>query len=203
VAGLSTNGRNAIVDGLASVTTHIGLLDASGTEITGGTPAYARKAVTWTAAAAGIRDNNAQLLFDIPAATTVAFHGLYSAITAGTNYAILPVQGGSPALPMLATILASTDVFTSFAHGLVNTDRVLLSDERSAGLPATFDENTIYYVIASATDTFQLSLTSGGAAVTVTANAELFVQKCVPEVFAAQGQYSIATGALDLDANLI
>jgi hypothetical protein len=34
-------------------------------------------------------------------------------------------------------------------------------------------------------------------------DTELFVVKVVPEVFAAQGQYSIATGALDLDANLI
>jgi hypothetical protein len=202
MAGLTTNGRNAIVDGLAAVTTHIGLLDATGTEITGGSPAYARKPVTWTAAASGIRDNNAQLLFDVPAAT-VAFHGLYSAISAGTNYAILPVQGGSPALPMLATFLAATDIFTSPAHGLSNDQRVVLSDERGNGLAAGFDENTLYFVGASATDTFQLSLTSGGAAIVSAASMECFVQRVVPEVFAAQGQYSIATGALDLDANLI
>lgn len=203
MAGLDVAGRNAIVDGLASVTTHIGLADASGTELTGGSPAYARKAVTWTSAASGIRDNNAQLLFDIPAGTTVAFHSLHSAITAGTRYALLPVQGGSPSLPFLAILTASTDVFTSFAHGLSNDQRVVLSDERGNGLPTGFDENTVYWVVAAATDTFQLSATQGGAAITVTTNAELFVQRCVPEVFAAQGQYSIATGALDLDANLI
>jgi hypothetical protein len=36
MAGLDVAGRNAIVDGLASVTTHVGLADASGTELTGG-----------------------------------------------------------------------------------------------------------------------------------------------------------------------
>jgi hypothetical protein len=203
MAGLTTTGRAAIVDGLAAVTTHVGLLDASGTELTGGSPAYARKAVTWTAASGGIRDNNAQLLFDIPAATTVAFHGLYSAITAGNNHAILPVQGGSPALPMVATFLASTDVFTSYAHGFSNTQQVTLSDVSGAGLPAAFNENTIYFIVTAATDTFQLALTSGGAAINGATDAECFVQRCVPEVFAAQGQYSIATGALDLDSNLI
>ncbi len=203
MAGLNVSARNAAVDGLAAVTTHVGLLDATGTELTGGSPAYARKAVTWTAAASGIRDNNAALLFDVPASTTVAFHGLFSAITAGTTHAILPVQGATGALPMAAILTASTDVFTSFAHGFVDTNRVVLSDVSSAGLQTAFDENTVYYVIAAATDTFQLSLTSGGAAVTATVNFECFVTKCVPEVFAAQGQYNIATGALDLDANLI
>jgi len=202
MAGLNVSARNAMVDGLAAVTTHIALFDATGTELTGGAPAYARKAVTWTAAAAGIRDNNAQLLFDVPA-VTVAFHGLMSAITAGTTHAILPVQGGSPALPMAWTFLASTDVFTTYAHGFSNDQRVVLNDVATAGLPTGYDETTVYWVVAVATDTFQLSATQGGAAVNGTTNGEGFVQRCVPEIFAAQGQYSIATGALDLDANLI
>ena len=69
MAGLNVSARNAAVDGLAAVTSHVGLLDASGVELTGGSPAYARKAVTWAAAAAGIRDNTAALLFDVPAST--------------------------------------------------------------------------------------------------------------------------------------
>jgi hypothetical protein len=203
MAGLTAAGRNAAVDGLAAVTTHVGLLDASGTELTGGTPAYARKAVTWTAAAAGIRDNNAQLLFDVPA-VTVCFHGLYSAITAGTNFAILPVQGATSSLPQACTYLASTDTFTSYAHGLANADRVILLAVDSSGtMPAALNSTTVYFVVGSATNTFQVSTTSGGAAVDAATDTELFVVKVVPEVFAAQGQYSIATGALDLDANLI
>lgn len=203
MAGLTASGRNAAVDGLAAVTTHIGLLDASGTELTGGSPAYARKAVTWTAAASGIRDNNAGLTFDIPAATTVAFHGLYSAITAGTNFAILPVQGGTGSLPQLATV-ATTDVFTSYGHGYANGDRLItLPGPSTQALPTGLNATTVYFIVSVATDTFSVSLTSGGAAVDVTAVGECFIVKCVPEVFAAQGTYTIATGALDLDANLI
>lgn len=204
MAGLNVSARNAAVDGLAAVTSHIALFDAAGVELTGGSPAYARKAVTWGAAAAGIRASiTAALLFDVPAATTVAFHGLMSAITAGTTHGILPVQGSTPALPMGATFLASTDVFTSFAHGFVDTNRVVLSDISTAGLAAGFDENTVYYVVTAATDTFQLALTSGGAAILSAASMECYVTKCVPEVFAAQGQYNIAIGAITLDANVI
>jgi len=54
-------------------------------------------------------------------------------------------------------------------------------------------------VVAATTDTFQVSLTSGGAAVDITGIGEMFHQKVVPEVFAAQGQITVAVGALVLD----
>lgn len=202
MAGITAAGRNAAADGLAAVAGFIGLLDASGTELTGGSPAYARKAVTWTAAASGIRDNNAGLTFDIPAATTVAFQGLYSAVSAGTNYSIMPLQGTTSSLPQASTFVASTDIFTSFAHGLVNTDRVLLLAVGTSGaMPAAFNSTTLYFVVSATTDTFQLSATSGGAAINAATDSELWVVKCVPEVYAAQGTYTIATGALDIDMN--
>lgn len=52
-------------------------------ELSGGTPAYARKGVTWNAAAAGNADSSNQPVFDVPAGATVAFVGLWSAVTAG------------------------------------------------------------------------------------------------------------------------
>lgn len=76
---------NALAAYGATLITHIGLVDGSGIEITGGTPAYARKAVTWTGAA-GVKSPSANLLFDIPAAATVAGWRGYSAVTAGTDY---------------------------------------------------------------------------------------------------------------------
>jgi len=202
MAGIQVAGRNAAADGLAAVATHVGLLDASGTELTGGTPAYARKAVTWNAASAGIRTSVGALLFDVPA-VTVAFVGLYTAITAGTNLTMMPVQGATSSLPKACSYDTTGDIFTSVAHGLANGDRVIVSDVSSAGLQTSFDENTVYFVITSTANTFQLSLTSGGAAVTTTVSMNAFVTKCVPEVFAAQGQYNIAAAALAIDMNLI
>ncbi len=56
----------------------------------------------------------------------------------------------------------------------------------------------LYYVISSATNTFSLSLTSGGAAVDITAVGELFFQKVIPEVFGSQGTFAVASGSFDL-----
>lgn len=54
----------------------------AGTEPTGGSPAFARKALTWTPGAAGV--TTAVATFDIPAGTTVKGTGLHSALTGGT-----------------------------------------------------------------------------------------------------------------------
>jgi hypothetical protein len=78
--------RNLIATAGAGAVTHIGLVDAGGTEITGGSPAYARRAVTWAAASDGTIRPNANLTFDIPSGVTVGGWRGYSASTAGTNY---------------------------------------------------------------------------------------------------------------------
>lgn len=77
--------RNALATEGGSLITHIGLLN-SGTELTGGTPAYARKAVTWTAASDGLIRPNADLTFDVPAGATVNEWRGYSAASGGTDY---------------------------------------------------------------------------------------------------------------------
>jgi hypothetical protein len=55
---------------------------AAGTELTGGTPAYARKALTWSAPANGVI--TATATFDVASGSTVAGAGIHSAVTAGT-----------------------------------------------------------------------------------------------------------------------
>ena len=83
---MSEGYRNAIADHGASLITHIGLVDGTGTELTGGDPAYARKAVTWTSASGGTIRPDADLTFDIPEDTTVGGWRGYSASTEGTDY---------------------------------------------------------------------------------------------------------------------
>ena len=77
--------RNAMLTSGAALITHIGLFDGA-SEITGGSPAYARKAVTWAAAGSGAIRPNADLTFDIPASATVDGWRGFTASTAGTNY---------------------------------------------------------------------------------------------------------------------
>lgn len=55
---------------------------SAGTEVTGGSPAYARKALSWGAAASSVVTVTAT--FDVPASTTVVGAGVHTALTAGT-----------------------------------------------------------------------------------------------------------------------
>jgi hypothetical protein len=88
---LSDNGRNAAVTGLGNSITYLSLHSADpgttgASEISGGTPAYARKACTWGAAATGSRTLSAAVTFDVAAGSTVSHFGCWSAATAGTFY---------------------------------------------------------------------------------------------------------------------
>lgn len=61
---------------------------------------------------------------------------------------------------------AVSNTITSAGHGLSNGDYVVLTTTTT--LPAGLSLATQYYVISAATDTFELSTTSGGSAVDVT-----------------------------------
>ena len=203
---LSDAGRNAMLSGgLGNTITHVSLHSGDpGTtganELTGGSPAYARKAVTWNAAAAGVRDNAAQMDFDIPLGTTVFHVGYWTAITAGTFLGWFPVGGF---FAQAAVQPQATDIFTSYAHGLNNDDRVVIYDVQQAGVPAGLVEGTVYWVVGRTADTFQLAATQGGAAINATTDAEVIVQRVLPEVFAGQGVYSVAASALKLNAQFV
>jgi hypothetical protein len=70
----------------AAAITHIGLVDETGTELSGGEPAYARKAVTWTSPSDGLIRPNADIEFDVPASTTVGGWRGFSGSAGGTDY---------------------------------------------------------------------------------------------------------------------
>lgn len=77
---------NAIADAGAALIKYIGLVDEEGTEISGGSPAYARKSVTWTSASGGTIRPSSDLTFDVPGGKTVGGWRGYSAASGGTNY---------------------------------------------------------------------------------------------------------------------
>ncbi len=88
---LNDTSKNLMLNQLATVAVFASLHTAdpgtTGTsEVTGGTPAYARKAITWNAAASANLDNNANPVFDVPGGVTITHVGLWSAVTAGTFY---------------------------------------------------------------------------------------------------------------------
>jgi hypothetical protein len=77
--------RNLLLTYGGTQITHIGLFDGEA-EISGGDPAYARKAVTWDTAASGAIRPVADLTFDIPPGATVDGWRAFSAASGGTNY---------------------------------------------------------------------------------------------------------------------
>ena len=83
-------GKNAMLEHLKGLATYMALYtDAGGTtEVSGGSPAYARKAITWGTASGGALATGAQIVFDVPAGTTVRAIGICSALTGGTQYAV-------------------------------------------------------------------------------------------------------------------
>lgn len=197
---LTTTGRNNVLtNGLTSFT-HVGAYtDLGSTEVAGGS--YARQAVTWTAAASGVRDNNAQLTIPIPAGTTVQVGGIWDASSAGNSDGFFQI--GSTLRGAGTVVTAAGDFISSNGHGLVNTDRVFVSSVASEALPAGLSAAVLYFVVNKTTDTFQVSLTSGGAAVDITALGDLAWFKTVPETFSSAGNLIIATGALDVDATFV
>lgn len=82
--------KNILSDAYKAAATHASVYTTApgasqGTEPTGGAPAFARKALSWGASAAGVVTAPA-VTFDIPTGTTIVGAGVHSAITAGTYY---------------------------------------------------------------------------------------------------------------------
>jgi hypothetical protein len=80
---------------------------------------------------------------------------------------------------------ASGNTITADAHGYSNGTQVFVQNS-GGGLPSGLTPNTPYYVIAATTNTFQLSLSLGGSAVTLssagTGTNSVSQQFCVPDL---------------------
>jgi hypothetical protein len=208
-------GKNAALSGgLGNGISHVGVLqngdpgtgtNFAGTEATGG--GYARLAVTWAAAAAGLRSNSALLTFDV-AAGTYSDLLLMNAVTGNTNNYLgyAPINGAAKGYGVVPDAAAVTaDLVYSAAHGLAVNDQLRVYNVFAESLPTGLVEGTRYFVIATGltADAFKVSTTQGGAAVDITAVGDLYFQKVIPETFAATGQISIAVSQLVLDATAI
>jgi hypothetical protein len=114
-----------------------------------------------------------------------------SVVTGGNNIT-LNGMGGIVGRTTAITGVAATDVITATSHGFSDTDQVYLSGlAGGAGL----SNNTIYFVRSSTTNTFQLALTSGGAAINFT--TDITAGTVTPAVYAAD-PYNAETHQLTL-----
>jgi hypothetical protein len=148
--------------------------DGTYTEATGGT--YARisqtnNATNFPAASGGSKSNGTLVTFAAATAdiardpTRIVGWILADASSAGNVFYYGEFVGTSKVF----AVKASTDTFTGIGHGYTNGTKVRVWSAGPA-LPSGLAAYTTYYIIAAATDTFQLSATSGGSAVDVTAD---------------------------------
>lgn len=193
---------SAVAGGLLTtpfLSLHTAFPPTTGNEVTGGSPAYARKSITWNAAATGSKSIAAAQTFDVPA-TTVRAIATYDAATVGTQKAWSPAGASARRAFDVTAAGVTADTIDSPAHGLVAGNSVLVWTTIGSALPTGLAEDTEYFVIAAGltTDVFSLSATSGGAAINITAIGDGDVQKFTPEVFAAQGTYQVSAFTVSL-----
>jgi len=205
----STAGKNLMLDALNAVNpttpiTHASLHDdipddTGSNEISGGTPAYARQAIDFDAAAGGSMAKNAtDPVFDVPASTDVFYVGFWSAVSGGTFLGYAPINGG--AIDGVGDGLDTGDIINASNHGLNDDDRVVLYAPVGQSLPGGLNSTTLYHVVNRVANvSFQVSLTQGGGAVTITSDGTVYFQKATPESFASQGQLTLDTATLKLE----
>lgn len=196
---LTTNGRNQLLDAtdVAFLSLHTDFPGQNqANEITGGSPAYARKAVTFASAASGSKASSDSQAFDVSASSTVRWIGYSDAVTAGNG------RGASPngAVPKEFIVDASADTINMPAQPYADTNKIVFYGGTP---PGGITEGVIYFVRDSATDSFKVAATSGGSAIDLTSQADpgVVCSKIVEETFGSQGTFTLATGAAVIALN--
>lgn len=191
-----------------AATVYCGLLKTitnreAGTVVEATYTSYARAAITFGAptAAAGGRQvaNSALVTFPQNTGSTedeIGF-GIYDASTSGN---LLDVGLLAPGAPCFATVTVA-DTVTAPSHGFANTQKVRIDRVPGTTLPTGLSEDTEYFVITSATDTFQLSLTSGGAAIDITTAGAMLVLPYTPVTVAPLAIPEFAIGTILVQKN--
>jgi len=190
--------KNAMLDALpiTSVSLH-SAYDAAGlNELSGGTPPYARLAVTFAAAALGTKAlTGAPYTFDVPAAT-FAWIGMWSG--AGVFQGMTP-NGGTILRPFVVDDLVA-DTLKSDRHGFVVNDTLVVWAGSAGVLPTGLIEGTTYYVVSVIADALQVAATLAGTAIALSGTGNGFGQRITPVTNAAQSTFVL--NALTLDATV-
>jgi len=202
--GMSNYLENAVINAVlrnvtytSPATVYVGLHngptgDTGANEIAG--EAYIRMAATFDPPSGGVTQNTAAITFvDLPAAT---LYGLSIwDLSAGGNCLFTGWMGNHK---WQAATSALDDTITCPAHGYIDTDRVVVTVENAeeGALPNPLDEDTVYFVVNAATDTFKLSLGSGGAAVNLTTLGNFSARKVTPKTLGIHDNIYLAIAAI-------
>lgn len=176
---------------------HAAYSTTGASELSGGSPVYARQAITWSPASGRSKATASSFVFPVPAASTVRWVGFWDAVTAGNFLGMTP-NGGAMTEAFTCPDIAN-DTLEAPSHGLSTGQSVVVWAVPGASLPAPLAEGTVYWVVTATADDLQLSLTSGGAAINLTAVGSGFLQRIVEESFGAQGTMTVTSATMTLD----
>lgn len=199
MAVLPNAAKNAALDALAGLFDNASLHDdypgstGNDNELTGGTPAYARKAITWSAASGGVLDSSNTPQFDVPASSEVAWVGFWDTTTWSGG---IPLTDGATWEAFTGS--ASTDILTVPDHTLSEDDEVTVVEVAGESLPTGLSVGGKYYVIADTADTVKLEASLGGGAIDLTADGVGMIVKVARETFASQGTLTLSDADVGL-----
>lgn len=171
--------------------------DASaGTELTGG--GYARVAITNNTTnfpSANPKVNGTAITFPAATADWARAYSwqLLDASSGGNRLYWGPLAGASKVAVVNDT---TNDTFYSPAHGYANDTVLRVFTHPMNALPSPLAEDTRYFVVSTATDTFKLSTTQGGAAVNLTGLGFVEVAPDQSIVVSSGGTASFAASSL-------
>lgn len=183
---------NGVTADLVYASLHTAYSATGGDEVSGGS--YARQAVTWASASSGSAALNGTLpTWSVPASTTVEYVGFWSESSSGTFYGMIPI-GGDSSYGFVA--LETNSIFYAPGSAYSNTNTVVIFPTVGSETPGGFTAGTVYYVIDVSGDTFELSTTSGGDAVSVSADGSGLVTIIAPQAFGSAGTLTLSSGSL-------
>ena len=163
-------------------------------ELAGGT--YARLPITWgSPSGESVSLAGTPYTFNVPASSTVAWIGFWDASSSGNFSGMLP-NGGATAYAFAAP--SSTGVLLAPGSSYTANQQVVVFPTGGATLPTGLTAGTVYYVKAPAADSFSLSATSGGTAITLTADGAGIIQAITQEAFSSAGTFAVNSGTWNL-----
>lgn len=161
-------------------------------EVAGGS--YARQPASFGASSGGdIASDTLETFTSMPATTVVAI-SVFDALSVGNCLVWGWLRSGTDTWVPFISDNPAGDTLTSPNHGMSNNDRVVVTVELMGALPAGLVAGTIYHVVGTTTDTFQLSLTQGGAAVDITADGMGAFQRIQVKTINSGDKFEVASG---------
>lgn len=132
-----------------------------------------------------------------PVGTPVVGFGIYDALTSGNLLYLIPLVTTWEAF----TAVTAGNKFTVPGSAYSNGNMVYLEAITSIALPGGFSADTVYYVISVSGDTFSLSATSGGGAITVTADGSGILGVIQTQPVLSGNTVSVAANALQIQGS--